>query len=183
MSKQDHLRQLLEAYSPVDAAERRYRQAMLDLLALGSRAFERDHFQPGHFTASAFVLDAKASALLLIHHTKLNRWLQPGGHVESEDADLIASARRELREETGIETAELAHGGIFDIDIHDLPALHDTPTHQHFDVRFLFRTVTLELAAASDASDARWWPLATISTVHSDASVMRPVERMLQLSR
>ena len=56
----------------------------------------------GHITASAVVLDAAAERTLLVYHRKLERWLQPGGHVEAADADLVAAALREATEETSI---------------------------------------------------------------------------------
>ncbi len=56
----------------------------------------------GHITTSAFIIDKSAKALLLLKHKSLNRWLQPGGHVDVTDASLIASAAREASEETGL---------------------------------------------------------------------------------
>src|SRR3954471_20384901 len=56
----------------------------------------------GHVTGSAIVARPDASAFLLVHHRKLGRWLQPGGHTEPSDASVFDSALRELREETGV---------------------------------------------------------------------------------
>jgi 8-oxo-dGTP pyrophosphatase MutT (NUDIX family) len=36
-----------------------------------------------------------------MHHRKLDRWLQPGGHADG-DTDLLYVASREAREESGI---------------------------------------------------------------------------------
>ena len=44
--------------------------------------------------------------LALIRHKFLNRYLQPGGHVEETDSTVLAGALREVREETGIESCE-----------------------------------------------------------------------------
>ncbi len=60
------------------------------------------HFDPGHFTASGFVTDPTNSRMLVIHHRRLDMWLQPGGHVEPTDPTLLAAAVREVLEETGV---------------------------------------------------------------------------------
>ncbi len=54
---------------------------------------------PGHFTGSAWVVDAARRHTLLTHHRKLDKWLQLGGHADG-DPDLLAVARREAREES-----------------------------------------------------------------------------------
>ena len=52
-------------------------------------AFKRSLFNPGHFTASAFVFSPERDAVLLIKHTFLRLWLQPGGHIEENDASIV----------------------------------------------------------------------------------------------
>ena len=151
---------------------------MLALLGHGERALSRDFFEPGHFTASAFVLSPERDALLLILHQKLGLWLQPGGHVEPEDVSLEAAARREADEEVGLGALELAYPGIFDVDIHDIPAYSTQPAHQHFDVRFLFVSPTREVRSSSEAKDARWTRLDDVSLTNTDESFMRAVRRL-----
>src|SRR5262245_2433773 len=102
------LEDLLRAHAAHDGAEQRHRARMLELLTAPGDPFARGHLQPGHFTASAFVLSADARALLLIYHPKLEIWVQPGGHVEPGDTDLLAAARRELHEEVGLTDLPLA---------------------------------------------------------------------------
>ena len=54
---------------------------------------------PGHLTGSALVVDATGTRIVVLLHTKLRRWLQPGGHADG-DLDLAAVALREATEET-----------------------------------------------------------------------------------
>lgn len=134
----DRLRELLLRYGQRHAKAESHVSQALHLLAKPQEAIRRDHFVPGHFTVSAFVIDAQ-QRVLLIFHPKLCRWLQPGGHIEPTDADPIETARREVLEETGLDDLQLMHDGLVDFDIHDIPAFGTEPAHQHYDLRFLFR--------------------------------------------
>ena len=64
----------------------------------------RAQFQPGHFTASAFVLHPSEPSILLIKHRKLGLWLQPGGHIHADDPSAQAAAVRELRRKLASKT-------------------------------------------------------------------------------
>jgi len=183
VSRRDALEAMLRAHPPADDTERAHLDRMSALLRTEGDPFARDHWAPGHFTASAFVLSPGGDALLLIFHEKLERWLQPGGHVDPDDADLVEAARREVREETGLDALTLAHVGAFDADVHLIPARKADPAHEHFDVRFLFRASTSRVVAASDAREARWYGLDDLGRIHTDASVMRAVEKLAKRSR
>lgn len=100
--------------------------------------YGRDNLH-GHITASAWIVDPRARATLLIFHKKLKLWLQPGGHIEADDTSLLISAIREAREETGIQDIEVLSPSIFDVDVHWIPARKEVPGHWHYDVRFLLK--------------------------------------------
>ena len=87
-----------------------------------------------HVTASAVVVAQGSDRLLLLEHTKLKRWLQPGGHADGQ-GNLAAAALREASEETGIEGLRILVPGI-DIDVHAVEIGRDSE-HLHLDVRFL----------------------------------------------
>lgn len=176
-----HLRELLTAHEPADALERDFRQRMLELSEVAGDPFSRTHYRPGHFTASAFVLSPDRRSLLLIHHGKLGRWLQPGGHVEPGDADVIEAARREVIEETGVEGLALLGSGLLDVDVHVIPAHGEEPEHSHYDVRVLFAADGLESVAGEEVRGVRWVPLDAVDGVESDASVMRAVARLVSV--
>jgi 8-oxo-dGTP pyrophosphatase MutT (NUDIX family) len=151
------------------------------MLALASDVddpFSRNHFVPGHFTASGFVVSPDGDALLLVHHRRLDRWLQPGGHIDPEDRDPIVAAAREVREETAVTLAEPLPTDLFDIDVHAIPAARGEPAHAHFDLRFLFHAETDEFEADDEVMAAAWVPIDEIAAGWEDASVQRVAARM-----
>jgi len=92
-----------------------------------------------HLTGSAFVISHDGQRVLLLHHRKLNRWLQPGGHADEGESSGEAVALREAREETGIRGLALHPRAPrpLDVDVHDIPARPAEPAHQHLDLRYL----------------------------------------------
>jgi 8-oxo-dGTP pyrophosphatase MutT (NUDIX family) len=177
------LKPLLAAHVPADPAEAAHQAALLALCGAPGDPCRRTHWAPGHFTASAFVLSPDRADLLLVWHTKLQRWLQPGGHIEPADADVFAAARREVAEEAGVADLELLGAGVFDLDVHAVPARGAEPAHQHFDVRPLFRALDDGLTHGSDAGGARWVPLGAIGPAATDESVLRALRKIRALRR
>ena len=172
--------EVLERHEPADEVEAGHLAQLREVLVSQSDAFGRDQCELGHFTASAFVLHPDGRSLLLIFHSKLHRWRQPGGHVEPDDRDLLEAARREVREETGLmDLDDLLSGLPLDVDVHPIPARGTEAKHLHFDVRFLFQAKTGHATAASDAADARWVDFEWIDAVETDESVRRAVRKIL----
>lgn len=54
------------------------------------------------YCASAYTIDFKNKKVLLMFNKKLNKWLQPGGHIEYTETP-TETAVRETKEETGID--------------------------------------------------------------------------------
>ena len=141
------------------------------------RCFYRDHL-PGHITGSVWITNQRHTKVLLIHHAKLNKWLQPGGHADGVE-NILLVAKKELEEETGISEVHQIQHSLFDIDIHQIPANADFPAHYHYDIRFLFRTEeSNHLNTNHESLDVQWVPLAAIETYSTEKSVLRMKDKL-----
>jgi len=154
----DRLDALLAAVVPADDKERADLELMRAQRLLLPAPLSRS--QPAaHFTGSAVVTDGRRVAL--VHHRKLGRWLQPGGHVEADDGDdLLATALREAREETGCSVVPHPTAPRpLDVDVHPIPSRGTEPAHLHLDVRFLVLTSEADALRVDPAESrgARWF--------------------------
>lgn len=168
-----HLRDAeLEGRQQLDA-----RKQMLKFCKAHEDALHRTCLE-GHLTGSAVVVDPSRNKTLLLHHTKLGIWVQPGGHADG-DGDLGRVALREAEEETGLSNLRLVTPAI-DVDSHHIPERGSEPAHVHHDVRFL---VLAEPGAIEDtnheSTDARWVGLEDPEGLLASVELNRLVRRAL----
>jgi 8-oxo-dGTP pyrophosphatase MutT (NUDIX family) len=148
------------------------------------RAFVERHPEPfdrripeGHLTGSAIVVSAAGDGVLLLHHRKLGRWLQPGGHAEAGERVGERVALREAREETGIDDLVLHPSAPrpLDVDVHPIPARDAEPAHRHLDLRYLVvapRGAVLRRAVA-EARALRWFRWDELERLDLDPGLRR----------
>jgi len=173
------LRKELCDYKPSGEEEHKSFGAILELLRRAEDPFTRDHTD--HITGSAVVARPDGSAFLLVFHRRLERWLQPGGHVEPEDMSARETALREAREETGVTALDLANGGrILDLDVHPIPATKKRPAHVHYDLLYLLTTrEDATVAEPAEIDKVAWFSLEEALA----AGVDRSLERALRKAR
>ena len=112
---------------------------------------------PAHLTASCLVLDPGGTHVLLTLHRKARQWFQFGGHFEAGDADVLAAATREAREESGLPDLEV-HPHLVDLDRHTLVGSFGR-CREHLDLRFVAVAERDDSHEVSGESlDVRWWP-------------------------
>ena len=160
----------LDAYAARFPEEAAMSTRFRDFVAGNARCFER-HCLPGHVTASAWIVDRNGSRVLLTHHRKFGRWLQPGGHSDGEP-DSLAVALREAREETGLDLAARSKRPM-DIDIHEIPPTGTEPAHRHYDLRFALRARSDAYRVSDESHDLAWVDFDALETYTREASILR----------
>jgi 8-oxo-dGTP pyrophosphatase MutT (NUDIX family) len=170
----------LEAYKLINAKESDTTNQFLRFIASHQDAFMRS-CAPGHITGSALVVDPSMTMTLLVHHRKLEKWLQPGGHIEAGETALQA-AMREAFEETGVPAIPYAPGQIFDIDIHAIPDRPDTPAHYHYDVRFLLVAQPGQTTVSHESHAVEWVRFDEALRRNPEESIVRMLAKASALS-
>lgn len=128
----------LRAFRPWNEQEARDRDALLRLLELGRAPYGRE--DPAHLTASAWVVSPDRRQVLLAYHNLFHSWAWLGGHADGE-RDLLSTALREVREESGLEdvrpvSPELYSVEILTVDGHEKRGRY-VSSHLHLNVSFL----------------------------------------------
>ncbi len=161
----------MQFYTAFDRNEETMRGRMLSFVRENESCFRRELLE-GHVTGSCWVVTPAKEKVLLIHHVKLNKWLQPGGHCDGNE-NVFEVAVTELREETGI-TEFNALPVIFDLDIHTIPERKGVPEHEHFDVRFLFEVSdSIPLIQNHETHGLKWMELSHLESLTSENSILR----------
>ncbi len=166
----------LVRHRPEDADETAHLAAIVAFVNAHDRPFDRA-IPHAHLTASAFILSSDGNRVLLLHHRKLDRWLQPGGHGEPGESDGETVALREAREETGIAELRLHPEAPrpMDVDVHQIPARGTEPAHLHLDLRYaVMAESSVELLRSAKETNAlRWFGWDEIHALGLDAGLRR----------
>ena len=104
----------LRAFCPWNEQEAADRGALLSLLEGEQAPYGRE--DPAHLTASAWVVSPDRRQVLLAYHKLYDSWAWLGGHADG-DRDLLATALREVREESGLEAVRPVSRDIYSLEI------------------------------------------------------------------
>lgn len=152
--KRNNFLNLVETYIETKSEEES-KTKLLSFVKNNPLCFERS-LEHGHITGSAWLINKVGDKALLLHHRKLDKWFQLGGHADGE-SDILAVAIKEAQEESGINHIEPILKEIFDIDIHEIPENPREKAHLHYDIRFLLQVQSDEdFIQNSESKELRW---------------------------
>lgn len=176
---------LFDNYLSLFPEEKKKFSLLLEQMQSDEDIFSRKNFR-GHITASGLVISPERKVLALFHK-KLQRYLQPGGHIENEDRDLENSAKREVIEEAGLNDIKLhpwhkKTGSPILIDTHPIPENEkkQEDAHYHHDLMFIFFTekgsVSLD---QNEVSDFIWTDIDTV--LEDNSNIAKALKKMKEL--
>ena len=159
-----NLRKRLEAYVPYNAQEAADRRMMLTAIDALENPLSRENVF-AHFTASAWIVNPGRTRALMAWHNIYKTWAWTGGHADG-DADLMAVALREAREETGIRDIRPVKPEIYSLEVVPVNAHVKrgsfVSAHLHMNVTYLLEADDVQpLRPKPDENSAvAWLPLA-----------------------
>ncbi len=172
---------LLRKHKGFDKNETTMLSETIDFVKMHEDCFKRE-LAIGHVTGSAWILDESRKNVLMMHHRKLDKWFQPGGHCDG-DNDVLRVALKEAHEETGVTDIEVLSHEIFDVDVHEIPERKGILAHFHYDIRFLFEVDKgIQLIGNAESNDVAWVKLPEVKSHNDSDSIMRMVRKSVKFN-
>lgn len=173
----------LKRYTPYNDQEAAELHLMLDFLAHGEYPFHRTN-TTAHFTASAWIVNPARTKVLMVYHNLYDSWSWVGGHADGE-ADLLAVALKEAREETGIEHIRPVSDEPFSVEIltvsgHEKRGKY-VPSHLHHNVTYLVEADESDVLRVKpdENSGVAWFTLEDALKVSTEPWMVERVYRKL----
>ncbi len=133
------LRKMLEDFHSEITQEREDKLVMLKSLDEEPDILLRDNLAR-HFTASSWIVNERQDKILCVYHNIYDSWAWTGGHADGE-ADLLAVALREAKEETGLKRVKALSYSPISLEIlavkEHIKNGQLVPAHEHFNCTFL----------------------------------------------
>ncbi len=95
------LAEVVNKYLSLYPAERKGLKLLLQQLEDSENLADRNNYR-GHIAGSGAIFSPDLKKIILIYHPTFKRWMQPGGHLEPDEAGPWITAARESAEETGV---------------------------------------------------------------------------------
>ncbi len=157
----EQLKTELGEYIPFNEQEKRDREVILEMLDKDD-IFTRDN-KTAHMTASAWVVNKEHTKVLMCYHKIYDSWSWLGGHADGEE-DLLKTAVREVREESGIKNVIPLSEKIYSLEVltvdgHVMKGKY-VSSHLHLNLTYLLEAEESEPLTGNEEENkgVRWFP-------------------------
>ena len=172
----------LERYRPWNEQEERDREELLRRLKSGEALYGRE--PAAHLTASAWVVSPDRKQVLMAYHNLYDSWAWLGGHADG-DRDLLETAMREVREESGLTDVRPVSRNIYSLEIltvdgHEKRGRY-VSSHLHLNVTYLLEADPAAPVRIRPGENSRvgWFPLAEAVAASSEPWFRERIYRKL----
>ena len=155
--------EMIKAFKPYNEQEERDKEQILRFIRNNPDAFSREN-STAHITASAWIVNAERTRVLMCYHNIYDSWSWTGGHADG-DEDLLAVALKEAAEETGLKSIKPVSEDIFSLEIlavngHEKKNRY-LSSHLHMNVTFLLEADEGEETRACEGENSavKWFDL------------------------
>lgn len=151
----------IKKYKTFNEQEEKDKYLLLEWIMDHEDAFSREN-KIAHITASGWVVNKDRSKVLMVYHNIYDSWSWIGGHADGE-TDLLATAMREVREETGIKNVCSVTDDIFSIEVLTVDGHtkngNYVSSHLHLNVTYLLEADSGETVSikADENSGVAWF--------------------------
>ena len=177
------LREEIEKYVPYNEQEEKDKQTILKYMDSFDNVLTRDN-EFGHFTSSAWVANKEKTKVLMIYHNIYKSWAWTGGHADG-DTDLLYTAIRELKEETGVKNVKVLDDDIFSLEIvcvnGHMKRGEYVSSHVHLNLTFLLEVdenETLKMKE-DENSGVKWINIEDVEKVSNEKWIKENIYRKL----
>ena len=173
----------IERYQPYNEQEEKDKQTILKYINTFDDVLTRKN-EFGHFTASSWVLNKEKTKVLMIYHNIYKSWAWTGGHADG-DTDLLYTAIRELKEETGVKNVKVLDDDIFSLEIvcvnGHMKRGEYVSSHVHLNLTFLLEVdenETLKMKE-DENSGVKWINIEDVEKVSNEKWIKENIYRKL----
>ena len=177
------IRDDIARYAPYNEQEARDKAVILDFMDRQDDAFLRSNLI-AHMTASAWVVNAARDKVLMVYHKLYDSWSWTGGHADG-DEDLARVSLKEVREETGVQSARLVSDEIYSLEVLTVDG-HEkrgeyVPSHLHLNVTYLIEADEHDplTVCEEENSGVQWFTLEGALTASSEPWFVQRIYRKL----
>ena len=135
----NQLEKKIMEYLPVNEQEEADKEVILEFIKTNDNCLLREN-KIAHLTASAWIVNAERTKVLMVYHNIYDSWSWCGGHADGV-GDLLQVALREAREETGIRRIKPVSDKIYSLETLCVNGHRKNgkyvPSHLHLNITYL----------------------------------------------